>query len=70
MSTAAHRIVRSKRLFLRASEILDRDADALKDSYTVGGEWELRSTNEAQAKEDHDEMKRIAAELRLMGGKP
>lgn len=64
----AQRIIRSQRVFRRAAEILERDAGSLKDSFANGGEWETGSPYEIQAKEDHDEMMAIAADLRRMAG--
>lgn len=44
----------------RAVEMLEFDAECMKDSHTIGGKW----NGESEAKQDYDERKATAKQLR------
>jgi hypothetical protein len=48
----------------RAAEILEREAEGIRDGHTLDGRWNTLREEDRQAKRDHDEMLRIAAQLR------
>lgn len=52
---------------LRAAELLEGDAAALKACHTVRGRWP-RSPIDRGAKLDHDEMLSVARKLRALAG--
>lgn len=48
----------------RAAAMLEYEAECLKESHTVNGKWQ----GELEAKSDYDEFKKVARELRKIGG--
>jgi len=48
----------------RAAEMLDHDAECLRQAHTIGSNW----SGEQEAKADYDERKRIAKALRGLVG--
>lgn len=54
-------------VLLRAAQLLDEDAQALKESHTRGdGTWDLSAPEDETAKAGHDERLQIAAKLTVM----
>lgn len=54
---------------LRAAEILEREAELIRDSYTLGGRRPRWDPADRSAKADHDEMLRLARRFRKVVGK-
>lgn len=50
----------------RAAQLLEYDADCLRSSHTLNGEWVIEDVCDETAKADHDERLAVAAKLRLM----
>jgi hypothetical protein len=64
MSAAISAAIRNAERLERAAEILTETARTIFDCHTLGGEWILDSQIDRHAKEDHDEMIRLARHLR------
>ena len=50
----------------RAADLFDEDADVLRDSHTLDGEWIVYDESDKAAHESHDEMRALAAKLRAL----
>jgi hypothetical protein len=48
----------------RAAAMLEYEAECIKESHTINGKW----LGEPEAKADYDEFKKVARELREIGG--
>lgn len=53
---------------LRAAEILEREAEIIRDSYTLGGRRPRWDPEDREAKADHDEMRALARRFRKVAG--
>ena len=53
---------------IRAAEILEREAQCLRDSHTLDDKWVRMDDLDRHAKAEHDEMRRLARRFRKVAG--
>jgi len=58
------RSAHDRRVLRKAADLLEREADALKECSTLDGDW----GDEECARQDYEEMKRVAHDLRVLSG--
>jgi hypothetical protein len=56
----------ARRTLLHAARLLERDAESLRVSHSVNGEWQLACGCDVGAKHDHDDMLATAVGLRAL----